>query len=245
MPSLHCTPMHHRLPTYVWLHVGRFLQPRTIETSGGGRDWLVDCVHALCMWRQLDTAWRAWVRDLVRPRLPVTVAPHPLWPLACHPPSSPLLLRCAACGTHTVLLTPRTIHWHVVVYGFGTGVHTWVNRTQCTRVCARCTQRCTLSGKQAMRTLLHAAVGEYQPSSTRGSQREVEPMLWVAAEGYAQSVVVLLDDHHRYLRADVDAMAARPGWGSHSIERIDFTSHRVALEWRVSSRVIQKVNHGS
>jgi hypothetical protein len=236
------TPLtYHRLPTPLWLQITSFLKPhKPAATAAPTRDWLRAHAYALCLWRRLDTAWNAWVRDLVRHNsVPTTQAPpHPLWPLACHPtPPPPTAPRCVACGTHAAPLVVLTLRWHVVVYGFGTGVHTGIDRTRDTCLCPACTRRCTLSSKQALRTLLRAAVGEYTPSPTRGPFEAPEPLPWVATEGTTQATVVLFDDHCRYLRADVDAMAARPGWGSHSIERIDFTSHRVALEWRTGWRV--------
>lgn len=234
----------HRLPTPLWLHITTFLQPH--RSAAATRDWLRAHAYALCLWRRLDTAWCAWVRDLVRRRLLAQAPPpHPLWPLACHPTPPPTAPRCAACGTHAAPLVAHTLRWHVVVYGFGTGVHTGVDRTRDVRLCPACTRRCTLSGKQAMCTLLHAAVGEYTPSATRGPFEAPEPLPWVAAEGNAQSTVVLFDDHCRYLRADVNALAARPGWGSHSIERLDFTSHRVALEWRTGWRAVRGATVGA
>lgn len=230
--------LYHRLPAAVWLHVSSFLQPCNMASaSHASRDWLRDRAYVLCLWRRLNMTWCAWVRNLVRQRLsPVTS--HPLWPLACYP--SPIVPHCAACGHDTVPLTTHTFRWHVVVYSFGTGVHTGVDRTRRARLCPACTQRCTLNGKHAMRTLLHAAVDEYTPSPTRGPPEAPEPLPWVAAEDNVQSTVVMFDDHCRYLRADVDAMAARPGWGSHSIERIDFTSHRTALEWRTGWQIVHR-----
>ena len=229
----------HRLPSPLWLHITTFLQPHKPDTST--RDWLRAHAYALCLWRRLDTSWNKWVLDLVHRRVLIHGLPHLLWPLACHPISpNPTAPRCVACGTHAAPLVDHTLRWHVVVYGFGTGVHTGVDRTRHACLCSACTLRCTLSGKQALRTLLQAAVGEYTPSSTRRPFEAPEPLPWVAAEGTTQATVILFDDHCRYLRADVDAMAARPGWGSHSIERIDFTSHRVALEWRTGWRVAQR-----
>ena len=164
-------------------------------------------------------------------------AGHLLWSLSRLPLPSPDA--CISCGyaqstNATPVTTPHILRWHIVVFGFGTGIHTFSNRTQHVNLCAYCTQRCTVSANQAMRMLLFAAVGEYIPSLTRGPPEAPDQLPWVATTGCAQSVVVLFDKHCRYLRADVDALAARPGWGSYSIERIDFTTHREALLWRMA-----------
>lgn len=251
----------YQLPSCVWLHIHPYINnptpyiyPYTFhvllilrQLDHAWCQWIRDCVRTyLCTpkrWVMPPTIFKghfAWPLAQWKPHIDIRDAErlcHDVWRLAASLPHvQPNYVRkweeytCLACGSHSRIKLPTTrIQWHVVAFGFGTGVRTITNKSQVVRLCSSCYTRCTISWTEATTILMSAAVDEYT-LKTRPYQ-SVEPLPHIVAPGQRLHVVVLLSENCRYMRADVDLMVMHSTWGSPSIERTDFTTHRRAIVW--------------